>query len=242
MNVRVTGEAIPPICMKDKMLLYLEHVSGDKKILKFIWQGIIFLLFKQFPTILGTYIRPLIYKSLLGKVGKGCLIERNVRFEIPSRLLLNDRVFIGENCWISAGAKDGEIRFGNDAFIAHRSTLTAQGGKILIGEHVHISRNSYINGIGDVEIGEDSILGPNVVLISGNHSFDNSNLPIRLQGEQRAKIRIENDVWLSANVCVMPGITIGKGAVIGAGAVVTKDVPPYTIAVGIPAKVVDKRE
>ena len=242
MVLRSTGDAIPTSGLIHKALLYAEHVTGYRNILRLMCQGILFVLFKQFPTILGTYIRPLVYRNILGKVGKGCLIERNARLEIPSRLFFHDRVFVGENCWISAGSKDGKIRFGDNAFIAHCCTLTGQGGKISIGSHVHISRNSYINGIGDVEIGDDTLLGPNVVFISGNHPFDRLDIPIRVQGVQRAKISIGNDVWLSANVTVVPGISIGKGAVVGAGAVVTKDLPPYSISAGVPAKVIKYRK
>ncbi len=239
--MRPTGYTIPRGDIKDKILLYVKHVSGDTKIFRFLWQGTCLTLCKQLPTILGTYLRPLVYRSILGKVGKACFIERNVRLEVPSKIFLNDRVFIGESCWISTGSLDGKIILGNDSFIAHRCTLTARSGKILIGEHVHIGRNSYISGIGEVEIGKDSMLGPNVTLNSGNHNFTDVNIPMRRQGAQLGKITIENDVWLGANVCVVPGATIGKGAVIGAGAVVTKDVPPYSIAVGVPAKVVRDR-
>ena len=242
MTTRATGDAIPKSGMGHKVLLYIEHVTGDRKILRFLWQGLLFVLFKQFPTILGTYVRPLVYGNITGRVGKGCLIEKNVRVEIPSRIFLGDRVFIGENCWISAGHKNGEIRLGHDTFIAHACTLTAQGGKIVLGEHVHISRNTYINGIGDVEIAADTLLGPSVVLVSGNHPYDRLDIPIRLQGVQRAKISIEEDVWLSAQVIVLPGVTIGKGSVVGAGAVVTKDLPPYSIAAGVPAKVMGNRK
>ncbi len=242
MAIQPTGDAIPQSGIKAKAMIYVEHVTGERKLLKFMWQGLFFIVFKQFPTILGTFARPLVYKSILGKSGDGCLIERDVRIEIPSRVFLHNKVVLGEHCWISAGTKDGEIRFSDNAFLAHRCTLAAQGGKILIGEHVHISRNSYINGIGKVEIGNDTMIGPNVVLVSGGHPFDDVNIPIRLQGVTRDKITLGDDVWLGANVCVMSGVTIGKGSVIGAGAVVTKDIPPYSIAGGVPAKVIRKRE
>jgi len=242
MGVRLIGESIPKSSLKDKILAYITHVAGDRNILRFVLQGTVFLSLKQFPTIMGTYIRPVVYRIVMGKTGKGCLIERNVRLEIPLRIYMNDRVFIGENCWISAGGMTGEILFENDAFIAHGCTLTGQGGKITIGKHVHVSRNTYINGIGVVEIGHDTMLGPNVVLISGNHGFDNLDIPIRLQEGEKKKITIEENVWIATNVCVMPGVTIGKGSVVGAGAVVTKDLPPHSVAGGVPAKIIRSRQ
>ena len=242
MTERVAGDAIPKSGTIKKIQLYIKHVTGRTGALRFLWQGMLFLLFKQFPTIVGTYLRPIAYGIILGESKTGCLIERDVRFEVPSKIFLSHRVFIGESCWISTGSIDGEIRLGSDAFIAHRCTLTGQGGKILIGEHVHLSRNSYINGAGDVEIGRDTLFGPNVVVAGGTHNYQRSDIPIRLQGGAKLKISIGEDVWLSANVCVMPGVTIGKGSVVGAGAVVTKDIPEYSIAVGVPAKVIGSRK
>ena len=85
------------------------------------------------------------------------------------------------------------------------------------------------------------LIATQCVIISADHIFDNPNELIRKQGEVREKIIIEDDVWLGAQVKVLKGVTIGKGAVVGAGAVVNKDIPPYTIAVGVPARVVKKR-
>ena len=242
MSARNIGESIPKSGLKNKIIAYILHVTGESNVSKFVLQGTIFLLFKQFPTILGTYIRPLLYKLLFKNIGKGCLIESNVRLEIPSGICMNNRVFIGENCRISVGGIQGKILLDDDAFIAHGCTLIAQGGHITLGKHVHISRNTYINGVGDVEIGNDTMLGPNIVLISGDHVFDDINIPIRLQGGTKAKITIAENVWLGANVCVMAGVSIGKGSVIGAGSVVTKNIPPYSIAGGVPAKVIRDRQ
>jgi acetyltransferase-like isoleucine patch superfamily enzyme len=80
-----------------------------------------------------------------------------------------------------------------------------------------------------------------VQVISGSHIFDNPDVPVRFQGTAYGNVSIGEDCWLGTNVVVLPGVTIGKGAVVGAGAVVTKDVPEYAIALGIPAKVVGHR-
>jgi acetyltransferase-like isoleucine patch superfamily enzyme len=154
---------------------------------------------------------------------------------------LSDRVFIGENCLISPGSQKGEVRFESEIFISPLCGFKAFGNKISIGKHVHFSQNSFINGRGGVEIGQDSLFGPNVVLMTTNHVFTDVNTPIRLQGVQSAAIKVENNVWLGSNVLVMPGVTIKTGAVVAAGAVVTKDIPEFCVAAGIPAKVIKKR-
>ncbi|WP_462323580.1 acyltransferase [Desulfoplanes sp.] len=236
-----TGEGIPKKGLFEKISLYIEHVCGHKKVGKFITQGIIFCVFKNFPTILGTYIRPIVYKIIFKKIYSGCLIEKGVRFEIPKKITIEKNVFIGESCWIGAGTKEGSIDIEENSFVAHRSTLAAQGGDIRIKKHVHISRGSYINGIGNVVIGNDCMVGPHVVLISGTHNYRDMNTPIRKQGSTKKMIVIEDNVWLAANVNVMPGVRVGEGSVVGAGAVVTKDIPPYSIAVGVPARIIKSR-
>jgi acetyltransferase-like isoleucine patch superfamily enzyme len=237
-----TGEGIPKKSFLEKILMYIEHVCGNKSISTFFKQGTIFFLFKNFPTILGTYIRPIVYSVIFKKIRKGCLIENGVRFEIPRNITLGKNVFIGESCWIGTGTGKGQIEIEDNSFIAHRCTLAAQGGRIHIKEHVHISRGSYVNGIGNVIIGNDCMIGPNVIIISGTHNYNDVTIPIRKQGSLKKQIVIEDNVWLAANVNVMPGVTIGEGSVIGAGAVVTKDIPSFSIAVGVPARIIKNRK
>lgn len=239
---QVTGESIPQNGLTYKIIKYVEHVSGDRKLTRFFLNGLVLTLFKEMPAIFGSYIRPIVYKIILGRIGAACLIERSVRIEVPSRLFMGDRVVVGQNCWISPGGIGGEIRFGNDTFVAHLCTLRAEGGNISVGNNVQISRNCYLNGAGNINIGDHTMLGPNSSIVSVNHISDNVDIPMREQGIQKAKVSIESDVWLGAHVCVMPGVKIGKGSIIGAGAVVTKDIPPYSIAAGVPAKIIANRK
>jgi maltose O-acetyltransferase len=94
----------------------------------------------------------------------------------------------------------------------------------------------------DLKVGKDVMMGPYVVIIGDNHRFDNLDLPMRLQGTQEyPPVRIGDDVWIGARAIILPGLTIGNGAIIGAGSVVTKDVPPYAICAGNPAKIIRYR-
>jgi maltose O-acetyltransferase len=91
-------------------------------------------------------------------------------------------------------------------------------------------------------IGDNVMMGPEVVMYSVNHKFDRVDIPMCKQGFQEGQpITIGNNVWLGRRVIILPGVTIGDGCVIGAGAVVAKDIEPYSIAVGNPARVVKKR-
>ena len=114
------------------------------------------------------------------------------------------------------------------------------GGKIRIGDRVSIHSNvsfGAANG-GEIYIGSDALIGPNVVIRACNHNFKDKSLPINKQGHVADKVTVAEDVWIGANVVILPGVNIGRGAVIGAGAVVTKDIPPCSMAAGVPARVV----
>ena len=110
-----------------------------------------------------------------------------------------------------------------------------------IGRNVAINDNFWVNASGGVAIGNNVLIGPSVIIHSANHNFSRTDIPIREQGHTGARVVIEDDVWLSARVTILPGVTIGKGAIIAAGAVVNKDVEPFTIVGGIPARLLKKR-
>ena len=85
-------------------------------------------------------------------------------------------------------------------------------------------------------------MGPDVVILTLNHEYSDIHKPIGWQGmKPRKKVTIGNDVWLGQRVMIMPGVTIGNGSIVAAGAVVTKDIPPYSIVGGVPAKVLKNR-
>ncbi len=239
---KTTGQSIPNIGFFNKILLYIERVTGERNIAKFLLQGIILTTLLGLPTVFASVLRAKLYRVIFGQIGKGCLIEKNVRLSVPSRIFMGDRVFLGEYSYLDPEDIKARINLGDNVHISRLCSLRGRGGSIVIGDSVHLGRNTYINGIGGVEIGRECLLGPNVQLISGNHIFDDPSVPIRLQGTKREKIVIGDDVWLGMSAIVLPGVNIATGCVIGTGAVVTKDIPPYSIAIGVPAKVVRKRE
>jgi len=221
---------------------YIERISGRRSLGPFICQELIFALFGNLPTALGSVLRTGVYSSLLGKMGSSCFIEEGVRFRIPQKVFLGDRAFIGKNCDIDVEYLDSEIRIGDDVHISRDTTILAGFGKTVINERVSIGAGSFIYGSSGVEIGKDSLLADHVKVIAGSHKYKDASKLIRLQGGRVKKTVIGQDVWLGSSAIVLGGITVGDGAVVGAGAVVTKDVPRYSIAVGVPAKVIGKRE
>lgn len=106
------------------------------------------------------------------------------------------------------------------------------GRNLRFGERVFLNSGCRFQDQGGIDIGDDALIGHNAVITTLNHNLD----PARRADMHPAPVRIGRGVWLGANVTVLPGVTIGDGAVIGAGSVVTKDVAPKTVVVGVPAR------
>ena len=114
-------------------------------------------------------------------------------------------------------------------------------GRISLGRKVLINSNTYIYGKGGIEIGNNVLISPNCSIVAGDHNID-PNLPIIEQSPKAEKIIINSDCWIGSNCVVVGGVSVGKGAIIGAGAVVTKNIEPYSINVGVPAKKIGERK
>jgi acetyltransferase-like isoleucine patch superfamily enzyme len=112
---------------------------------------------------------------------------------------------------------------------------------VSIGRHVSVNEGVFIDGFGGVRIGDCCRIAHGCSLISEDHVFSDPATPIFRQGKVKGPVVLDRDVWLGAGVRVLRGVTIGEGSVIGAGAVVTCDIPPFSIAVGVPARVIGSR-
>ncbi len=116
-------------------------------------------------------------------------------------------------------------------------------GNLFLGENVHIGEKNIIQAAGGVELGDNTILGPGVMIWSANHKFEAVDVPIINQGFEYKKVVIGNNVWIGANAFIMPGAVIGDGCIISAGSVVGgKTIAPFKILAGNPARVIGTRE
>lgn len=135
------------------------------------------------------------------------------------------------------------VKIGSFSSIMSGSYLYADNSKgLTIGRNCSFNHNVFIGASGGkIEIGDNVLIGPNVVLRASDHIFSNTDMPIRSQGHRFGCIYIGDDVWLGSNVVVTSGVSIGGGCVVGAGSVVTKDLPSMTVCAGVPAKPIQSR-
>lgn len=137
--------------------------------------------------------------------------------------------------------KKGQITINDNCELSQGSVLKAYGGHISLGKNTFVGEQVVIYGHGGVEIGENTLIAMHTCIVSSNHTIPAKNTLIRSQPDVVLPVKIGNDVWIGAGVKILGGVCIGDGCVIGAGAVVTHDLPPYAIAVGVPAKITGYR-
>jgi acetyltransferase-like isoleucine patch superfamily enzyme len=200
-------------------------------------------MIKMIPALPGgAALRHLLYRQMLHQMGRAVYIQEGVDLLGAAHLELGDHVCILQGTSMEAQAPASSIRIGNHVIIRRGVEIEAYGSaRIEIGDRTFISSHVWILGIGSVSIGQDCLISPYVGIVATNRNYQDPAIPINKQGGTSKGITIEADCWLGHRVSVLDGVTIGQGSVIGAGAVVTKNIPPYSIAVGIPAKVVGSR-
>lgn len=126
----------------------------------------------------------------------------------------------------------------------HPTVLLREAERIIIGDYCLINHNNVLQAgkkNAFIKIGNYVHTGPGVMMFAYNHSFDDLNVPSITQDYYDGEILVGDDVWIGAGTIILPGVTIGTGAVIAAGSVVNKDVPPYAVAGGVPARVLKMR-
>lgn len=146
---------------------------------------------------------------------------------------------------LSATDKFYQLHHGMNLIIGSNS-LIYPSKFITIGNNTFIGRNVTIStsqsGRSPISIGNNVLIAERVQIIGGNHALDRADIPINQQGEgKQGAIIIEDDVWIGASSIILTGITIGKGSVIAAGSVVTKNVEPYSVVAGNPARFIKSR-
>lgn len=113
--------------------------------------------------------------------------------------------------------------------------------QIQVGDNFAIGEFSFIGANGGLVIGDNVLIGHHVSIITAQHGHTRTDVPMAQQGIEAAPVTIEDDVWIGSGARIMMGVRIGRGAIVGANAVVTRDVEPYAIVGGVPAKVLGTR-
>ncbi|HLZ36391.1 MAG TPA: acyltransferase [Mycobacteriales bacterium] len=150
-------------------------------------------------------------------------------------------VFLGKNVEIHARKGYGRIVIGKWVHFGNGTSIRCHEGNLRIGDKCVFGEENTVNCHLDIEIGPATLVADWVYICDFDHRVADIHVPIKDQGIVKSPVRIGPDVWMGTKVTVLRGTTVGQGSVLAAHAVVTRDVPPYSIAVGAPARPVKNR-
>jgi len=174
-------------------------------------------------------------------IGKNARIRNNRYITSQGNLIIED--FAEVQGMSSEGINFGKnVSIGQFALIRPSDYYGRNIGKgLTIGDNSNIGPYNYIGCSGKITIGENVMFGPRVSLYAENHNFDRLDISMKEQGVTTGEIIIGDDCWIASNSVIVNNVHIGKGCIIASGSVVTKDIPPYSVAAGVPAKVIKSR-
>jgi acetyltransferase-like isoleucine patch superfamily enzyme len=167
---------------------------------------------------------------------------RFLRFKIANpHVVTRGFVFLDRGVELTARRGYGRLILGRWLHIGAHTAVRCHEGTLSIGDKSVLGRNVSINCYLDVEVGAAALFADDIFVSDFDHNFARLDVPIKDQGIAKSRVRIEPDVWLGTKVTVRRGVVIGTGSVVGANAVVSRDLPPYCVAVGVPARVIKDR-
>jgi acetyltransferase-like isoleucine patch superfamily enzyme len=183
------------------------------------------------------------YKGLFRHMGENVKIGCAVKIVNPQYISVADNVAINDHCTLIARSQKG-ISLGEDSTLmygVYMDTESQDVGFIDIGQGVYIGTGCCLHGHQGLEIGDHSLLAQNITITPYSHLFSLKDRLIKDQGGHSRKVTIGRDCYIGMNCCILYSADVSDGSVVGSGSVVVHSIPPYSVAVGVPAKVIKQR-
>jgi acetyltransferase-like isoleucine patch superfamily enzyme len=221
---------------------YQTMMVGKRSLTAFAAYEFIFGWVALLPGAPGYFLRKKLFPLMMARTGSGVLFGRNICVRSPGRVALGDNVVFDDGVVLDAKGDEGDgIVIGNNVWIGRNTILTGFNGTIRIGDNVSIGPFCTLASHSLIEIGSNVSVSPYCSIQPG--SKDTSELGTPLMDKPRTSIgnRIGNNVWIGAGVVFLDEVEVGDDVIIGAGAVVRNNVPPRSVAAGVPARVVKTR-
>lgn len=188
-------------------------------------------------------LRGFFRSRLYGAAGGPLLIGAGVKILGGKHIFFGRGVVVGDHCWFSCFSRDG-VRIGNNVTIREYGWIQCSsslsrplGVGITIGSGSYLGPRCYLGASGPITIGAECDIGGSFTVLAENHTIPEDRSLIRNHGTVARGILIGDHCWIGNNVTILDGVSVGEGTVIGAGAVVTRDLPSFSVAHGVPAKV-----
>lgn len=229
---------------KSALKKYQDVAIGTGSVFSLLRYEFLISILGPLPGAAGLVLRKKFYPSLFGKVGKNVIFGKSITLRHPRKIFIGDNVVIDDYAVLDAKGNDNKgIFIGDNVMIGRNTAISCKNGNIAIGDNTNIAMSCLIQSGLDVKIGKNNLFAAYCYVIGGgDHETDRTDIPIIAQGQVVKGINIEDNCWFGAGVMVQDGIKIERDSIIGAGAVVTRDIPEFSVAVGVPAKVIKNRK
>ena len=170
------------------------------------------------------------------------MFGRSVVLRSPGRIRLGSAVVIDDGVVLDAKGETSSIELGSRILIGRHSTLACNESRIRMGDHISIGPFCFLGSKNFIEIGSGVSISANTCILAGSHASDDPERSVLDQARTALGITIEENVWIGTSVSILDGVRIGRNSIVAAGTVVTKDVAPYSLVMGNPARLVQRRK
>jgi acetyltransferase-like isoleucine patch superfamily enzyme len=188
-------------------------------------------------------LRKLLYRLLLGRVGRGVVFGQNVLLRHPHKIRIGDGVTVDDLVVLDAkGTSNRGIEIGDGVFLGRGTILSCKDGDITLGDHTNLGFHCEIFSGSSVVVGRHGLFAAQAYLVGGGHEFEAAGVAVVDQPRVSRGITLGDNVWLGTGAKVLDGVRIGRDVVVGANGVVNDDLPDGSVAAGVPAKVLRRRE
>ncbi len=217
---------------------YKAFMVGEGSWWSLIKYELIITLFGWLPGALGLFLRSIFYPFIFKKVGKKVIFGRDMSIRSPHKITIGDRVFIDDGVLLDAkGMTNQGIRIGNDVYIGQGTILQAKNGDIVLEDEANIGYYATLSSTTLLRIGFHTFIGPYCLIMSGGeHDYLAEDMGVG----KTLPLEIGSECWIAAKVIVLQNCHIGNHSVIGANSLVNTPIPPDSIALGTPARVIKK--
>ena len=218
---------------------YKHIYYGDVSWWHVIKTELIITLFGWIPGALGLGLRSIFFRFIFAEIGHKTVFGKDITIRHPSKIKLGSNVVIDDNCVLDAKGEDNDgITIGNNVFIGRNTIIYCKYGSIWLEDEVNLSSNCQVFSSNQLTIGRGTMVGAYSYFLSGGEYDINDPTPFAQQSGMKTKgeLTVGANTWIGARVTVLDAASIGENCVIGAGSVVNKPIPPYTLALGVPAK------
>ena len=222
---------------------YQDLVVGSRSLVRLVVYELVVLTSSWVPGALGLVLRKLLYKLVLGRVGRGVVFGQGVVLRHPHKIRIGDGVTVDDLVLLDAkGTSNHGIDIGDGVFLGRGTILSCKDGDIALGDHTNLGFHCEIFSGSSVVVGRHGLFAAQAYLVGGGHEFEAAGVAVVDQPRTSRGITLGDNVWLGTGAKVLDGVRIGSHAVVGANAVVNADLPEGAVAAGVPAKVLRLRE